>query len=75
MPCRFESIRSGQWLFKVILDRLGSLPVDFPPELLFPLRSEPADQFNPPLLEFTDVAASLGVNRRDGHGTCAWGRL
>ncbi len=63
----------SQWLFKVVLDRLGSLPVDFPPELLFPLRSELADRSNPPLLEFTDVAASLGVNRRDGHGTCAWG--
>ena len=63
----------SQWLFKVVLDRLGSLPVDFPPELLFPLRSEPAGRVNPPLLEFTDVAASLGVNRRDGHGTCAWG--
>ena len=63
----------SQWLFKLVLDRLGNLPVDFPPELLFPLRREPIDPANPPLLEFTDVAAELGVNRRDGHGTCAWG--
>ncbi|MDW8353243.1 MAG: FG-GAP-like repeat-containing protein [Bryobacterales bacterium] len=40
---------------------------------VFPLREERFDPSDPPRLRFTDIAPELGINRRDGNGTCAWG--
>ena len=61
------------WLLKVTADRLGAAAPNIPDSHRFPLRDERVDPSDPPLLEFTNIASELGVNRMDGHGPCAWG--
>jgi len=64
---------ADMWLMRVSLERAGADVSRVPADLLFPLRREEVDRSNPPLLSFTDIAPALGIDRRDGNGTCAWG--
>jgi tetratricopeptide (TPR) repeat protein len=60
-----------QWLLKVALDRWEGSSIRLPDSMTFPATETKVE--NPPLLSFTDMAPELGVNRKDGNGTCAFG--
>ena len=64
-------ISIDQWLLKTALEQLaaGAVP-KLPAASLFPGAPRPEGQ--PPLL-FADIAASRGVDRLNGNGTCSWG--
>ena len=57
------------WLLKTALEQLPTAP-KLPASSLFPGVPRPEGQ--PPLL-FADIAASRGVDRLNGNGTCSWG--
>ncbi len=61
-----------QWLLKVTLDQLGGNVPPLPASVIFPVAEPTIDPAHPPLLQFENMAAELGVNRLDGNGTCAW---
>jgi tetratricopeptide (TPR) repeat protein len=62
--------RIDQWLLKVALDGWKDAPPPLPATAIFPV-SEP--KLDPgALIAFDDIAPRLGVNRKDGNGTCAW---
>lgn len=62
-----------QWLLKVSLDQWKDPPPPLPASALFPSMQPAFDKDNPPLIAFADMAPELGLNRKDGNGTCAWG--
>jgi tetratricopeptide (TPR) repeat protein len=62
-----------QWLLKVALDRWEGSSIRLPDSMAFPVIEAKVDPQKPPLLSFTDMAPELGVNRKDGNGTCAFG--
>jgi len=57
------------WLLRLALEQTNEAD----PASVFPLRQERFNPADPPRLRFTDIAAELGIHRRDGNGTCAWG--
>lgn len=63
-----------QWLLKVALEQLpvGARP-PLPKQAIFPSPEFSRDASV--RLEFREEAASLGIDRLDGNGTCAWGDL
>lgn len=69
----FNSI--DQWLLHVTLNRWEGAAVKLPGPMIFPAATPNIDAKNRPLLAFTNIASQLGVDRRDGNGTCAFGDL
>lgn len=57
------------WLLRLALEQTKEAD----PAAVFPLREERFNAQDPPRLRFTDIAPQLGIQRRDGNGTCAWG--
>ncbi len=62
--------RIGQWLLKAALDGWKDAPPPMPAGAVFPAAEPKLDPAA--LLEFEDIAPRLGLNRKDGNGTCAW---
>lgn len=59
-----------QWLLSVALRQVkGTVPA-LPNNVVFPALEAPD---RPALLEFENMAPSLGLDRKDGNGTVAWG--
>ncbi|MBN9662066.1 MAG: VCBS repeat-containing protein [Acidobacteria bacterium] len=62
-----------QWLFWISLKQLkGGLP-PLPQNVIFPATEVKVDPANPPLLSFENMAQEMGLDRKDGNGTVAWG--
>jgi tetratricopeptide (TPR) repeat protein len=59
-----------QWLLAVALGDWKDAPVRVPEAMQFAAWPKPADV---PGLRFEDIAPRLGLNRKDGNGTVAWG--
>ncbi|HET8548794.1 MAG TPA: FG-GAP-like repeat-containing protein [Bryobacteraceae bacterium] len=59
-----------QWLLSLAADKAN---IQVPDTMRFPVAEPKIDTAKPPLLAFEDIAPALGVNRRDGNGTCSWG--
>ncbi len=64
-----------QWLLKVAVDMVKDDTFALPEAYRFPAAPPTVDAANPPLLQFENVAAKLGIGRFDGNGTCAWGDI
>lgn len=59
-----------QWLLMTALRDWKDAPVKVPDHMKFPALPAPAGV---PGLQFEDIAPALGLDRRDGNGTVAWG--
>ncbi len=57
------------WLLRLAVEQTKEAD----PASVFALRQERFNPADPPRLRLTDIAAELGIHRRDGNGTCAWG--
>jgi tetratricopeptide (TPR) repeat protein len=64
-----------QWLFRLALDQVKGPVPGFPQGTIFPKEEPKIDPANPPLLAFEDVALKLGIDRRNGNGTVAFGDI
>jgi tetratricopeptide (TPR) repeat protein len=64
-----------QWLFRVALDQIKSMPPPLPQGAMFPVEEPKIDPASPPLLAFEDIAPRLGIHHLNGNGTCAWGDI
>ncbi|MGH9672287.1 MAG: FG-GAP-like repeat-containing protein [Bryobacteraceae bacterium] len=62
--------RVDQWLLKTALEGWKDQPPAMPEAARFPAADPPAGE---PLFSFTDIAPRLGLDRKDGNGTSAWG--
>lgn len=62
-----------QWLLHVAMSQMKAGAPPLPASALFPAAAPAIDAAHPPLLQFENIAAALGVDRIDGNGTCAWG--
>jgi len=61
------------WLLRISAERVKGGVSIVPQQYVFPLREEPQASLKNGLLEFTDIAPALKINRLDGNGPCAWG--
>jgi tetratricopeptide (TPR) repeat protein len=59
----------NQWLLHAAIDAWKDAGIDLPAAMRFPAAAAPGN----PGIAFDDVAPSLGVDRLDGNGTCAFG--
>jgi len=71
LQVRHNSI--DQWLLHVATSQMKGAAPPLPASVLFPAAAPAIDPARPPLLEFENIAAQLGVDRMDGNGACAWG--
>jgi tetratricopeptide (TPR) repeat protein len=61
-----------QFLFRIAIDQVKGPPPPLPPGFLFPLEdSKDAGA----ALGFEEIAQTVGIDRLNGNGTCAWGDI
>jgi len=63
-----------EWLLRVATDRMGTPPA-LPAAVQFPVDEPAIDPADPPLLQFEDIAPTVGIHSLHGNGTVAWGDI